>query len=67
MVELGCGLDMMLLWVFAIISLELMALLLGLRSTGGPKMTQCTMNIFNRRFNLSYLSCLWSYWVLLWI
>ena len=45
MVQLGCALDMMLLWVSAILSLELMALSLGLGSTGAPKMTQCTLNV----------------------
>ena len=44
MVQLGCALDMMLLWVSAIISLELIALSLGLESIGAPKMTQCTLN-----------------------
>ena len=45
MVQLGCALDMMLLWVSAILSLELMALSLGLGSRGAPKMTQCTLNV----------------------
>ena len=44
MVQLGCALDMMLLWVSAIISLELIALSLGLESIGAPKMTQYTLN-----------------------
>ena len=35
----------MLLWASAIISLELIALSLGLGSTGAPKMTQCTLNV----------------------
>ena len=45
MVQLGFALDMILLLVPAIISLELMALSLGLGSTGAPKMTQCTLNM----------------------
>ena len=45
MVQLGSALDMMLLWVSAILSLKLMALSLGLGSTGAPKMTQCTLNM----------------------
>ena len=45
MVLLGCALDLMLLWVFAIISLELIALSLGWGFKGAPKMTQCTLNV----------------------
>ena len=36
---------MMLLWVSAILSLELIALSLGLGSTRAPKMNQCTLNV----------------------
>ena len=42
MVVLGCVLDMVLLWVSAIIYIELMALSLGL---GAPKITPCPLNV----------------------
>ena len=45
MVQLGCALDMMLLWTSAILSLEPMVLSQGLGSTGAPKMTRCTLNV----------------------
>ena len=45
MVQLGCAMDMMLLWVSSIISLELMAFLLSLGSTGAPKMILRTLDV----------------------
>ena len=44
MVILGCALDMVLLWVFAIEYLERMALSLGLGVPGAPKMTMSAAN-----------------------
>ena len=45
MVLLGCALDMMLLWVSAIISLKPIALSLGLGAPRAPKMTPCPLNV----------------------
>ena len=42
---IGCAMDMMLLWVSSIISLELMAFLLSLGSTGAPKMILRTLDV----------------------
>ena len=45
MVELGCALDMVLLWVSAIIYLELIVLSLGFGVPGAPKITKCPLNM----------------------
>ena len=45
MVILGSALDMMLLWVSAIIFLELLALSVGLGALGTPKMSPCSLNV----------------------
>ena len=62
MVQFRCAVIIMLLCVSAIISLELMALSLGLGAPGAPKMTPYPLNLqmFDCNFNLSELSCLWS-------
>ena len=62
MVQLDCALNMMLLCVSDMMSLELMALSLGLGAPGAPKMTPYPLNVqmFDCNFNLSELSCLWS-------
>ena len=60
MVQFCSALNMMLVCVSAIMALELMALLLGLRAPGAPKMTLYPLNLqmFDCDFNLSELSCL---------
>ena len=45
MVQFRCALNMMLLFVFAIIALELMAISLGLGASGAPEMTPCPLNV----------------------
>ena len=45
MVQFRCALNMMLLFVFAIIALELMAISLDLGAPGARKMTPCPLNV----------------------
>ena len=69
MVLLGCALDMMLLWVFAIISLRLIALIFGSESPGAHEILFYPPNLQKQQkcvcwlhlaFELQYLSCFWS-------
>ena len=45
MVFFGCAFDMMLMWVSAIITLELMTLSIGLGGPVAPKTTPCPLNV----------------------
>ena len=64
MVQICCALDMILLYLSAIISLELMARFRGLWGPQKNPMSPRCANISDCSFNLLYLSCLWSYWAL---
>ena len=45
MVLLGLALDMLLFWVVAIITLDLMTLSIGLGASVAPKRTPCPLNV----------------------